>query len=462
MGASTTGGAGAPTPRNRPGGRGLATAATVTAGLLIVVVAVAPIVVKYLTNPPDQRLVDLDVYRAGGLAVLRGAPVYDFLTQPPQLLPFTYPPFAALLAAPIALAPWAVAQVLWVLAVYAALAVVIWYSFRDLIRRSGRWAPITMGVLVAASAHLMPVNDQIRFGQVGVFLMAMCVADCLTESPRWPRGMLIGLATAIKLVPGVFLIYLLITGRRQAAGNAIMTAAAVTLGSFTVLPWDSVDFWFGALLNSERAGANNATTNQSLNGMLLRLYWPGTVTTALWMLSLAVVASAGFLLARRASRVAAALSADLPTHGGQVSGAGQDPALRVRTPAARSAEAAGVAIVGLLSVLLSPIGWIHHLVWVVLVIGALVGDGRDPRRAAAAVAVWIYYLVPVPWWGSGMLAESDHPAVRFAGRLVQDGYGLGAVALMLVLGLWLLRTLSMRNDDGQPVQQVTRLGTLAR
>ena len=34
--------------------------------------AVAPIVYGYLTSPPDQRLVDLDVYRAGGLAVLRG------------------------------------------------------------------------------------------------------------------------------------------------------------------------------------------------------------------------------------------------------------------------------------------------------------------------------------------------------------------------------------------------------
>src|SRR5439155_896916 len=87
--------------------------------------------------------------RSGGQAVLRGSPVYQLLTQPPQLLPFTYPPFAALLAVPIALIPWPVAQWVWVILVYAALLVAVCYAFRDLIRRAGRcstaagWGPTT-------------------------------------------------------------------------------------------------------------------------------------------------------------------------------------------------------------------------------------------------------------------------------------------------------------------------------
>ena len=46
--------------------------------------AIEPIVHGYLTNPPDQRLVDLSVYRTGGLSVLQGQPLYRVLTQPPQ------------------------------------------------------------------------------------------------------------------------------------------------------------------------------------------------------------------------------------------------------------------------------------------------------------------------------------------------------------------------------------------
>ena len=66
--------------------------------------AVEPLVRGYLTSVPDQRMVDLNVYRTGGLSVLQGQPLYTALTQPPQLLPFTYPPAAALFAVPLALA----------------------------------------------------------------------------------------------------------------------------------------------------------------------------------------------------------------------------------------------------------------------------------------------------------------------------------------------------------------------
>lgn len=409
------------------------------AGLAIAVAAVTPIALRWLTNPPDQRLVDLDVYREGGRAVLRGAPVYDLLTQPPQLLPFTYPPFAALLAAPLAWVPWPVVQVGWVIALYAALAVAVCYAFRDLIARTGRFAPITAGALVGALAWLQPVYDQVRFGQVGLFLVALCVADCAPGRTRWPRGVLVGLATAVKLVPGVFLIYFLVTGRREAAWNATLTAAAATLGAFAALPGDSVDFWFGAVLDNDRVGANNSTTNQAINGMLVRLYWPDALTTAVWAICVAVMAYAGFRLARRASLAARELT-----------GSG-----------ANSAELAGIAITGLLAVLLSPVGWIHHLVWIVLVIGALVGDGRDTRRCLVALIVWIFYVCRVPWWGTRWIGEGHSAVTRFAGRVVQDGFGLAAVLLVFLLGNWLVHRLATQRDPHDPSRPKTQVGNLA-
>ncbi|ACY95726.1 MULTISPECIES: glycosyltransferase 87 family protein [Thermomonospora] len=412
--------------------------AILLAGVALAAAAIAPIAVHWLTNPPDQRLVDLEVYRAGGEAVLRGASVYDMLTPPPQLLPFTYPPFAALLAAPLALLPWPVAQVVWVTAIYLALGVAVWYSFRPLLVRAGRYAPLAAGALVGALAHLQPVHDQTRFGQVGVFLLVMCVADCLSPAPRWPRGMLVGLATAIKLVPGVFLIYLLLTGRREAAWNAVLTAAAATLAAFALLPADSIDFWFDAVLNNDRVGANNATTNQSINGMLLRLYWPDAVTKALWLVCLALMAWIGFRLARRASQAAA----------------------RLDGASAYGLELAGIAITGLLSVLLSPVGWVHHLVWIVPVLGALVGDGRDLRRCLVAAGVAVFFAFRIPWWGTRLIGEGHSALERFTGRVVQDAFGLAAIALVVLLGHWLVNRVQGQSDRRVPSPDQPEVGTL--
>ncbi len=60
-----------------------------------------PVVLRYLVFwPLDQWQVDVEVYREAGVSILTGRPVYAALTEAPQLLPFTYPPFAAVLAHP--------------------------------------------------------------------------------------------------------------------------------------------------------------------------------------------------------------------------------------------------------------------------------------------------------------------------------------------------------------------------
>ena len=413
----------------------------ICAGLAVAVLAVVPIAARWLTNPPDQRLVDLEVYREGGLAVLRGAPLYDFLTQPPQLLPFTYPPIAAALAVPFTLLPWRAAQWTWVVLIYLSLAVVVWYAFRDLIRRTGRWAPLTAGVLFAAMAWLDPVRDQVRFGQVGVFLLALCLADCCARTPRWPRGALVGLAVAIKLVPGVFLIYFLLTGRRDALVNAVLTAAAATLAGFALLPADSSAYWFGALLQGgDRTGAVDGTTNQAIQGIVARIFDEGPVRSLVWLVLVLVAACWGFRLARRAT-----LAAD-------------DLAGR---PGSRDLLLAGVAITGLLSVMLSPVGWIHHLVWMIAVIGALAGDGRDTRRCLVAGGLWFLFLWPLPWWGRAWIGPEHSVLAEFAGQVLRDSFGIAALASIAVLGGWLVKRVKPGTGREVPSQPKAEVGTLA-
>src|SRR5690606_2738220 len=167
---------------------------------------------------------------------------------------------------------------------------------------------LLFALLMVACTYLMPVRDQVRFGQVGLLLVVLCLADCAARRPWWPRGMLVGLATAVKLTPGVFLIYFLITGygrdadprQRRALFMAVFTTAILTLMPFLVIPGDAVDFWFSALIDGDRVGANNATTNQSIRGMLLRLYLPDQLTTVIWLALIAWVGWYGFRRAREA------------------------------------------------------------------------------------------------------------------------------------------------------------------
>jgi alpha-1,2-mannosyltransferase len=289
-------------------------------------------------------------------------------------------------------------------------------------------------------AWLDPVRDQVRFGQVGLFLLAMCLADCCARTPRWPRGALVGLAVAIKLVPGVFLIYFLLTGRREALGNAVLTAAAATLGGFALLPADSSAYWFGALLQGgDRTGAVDGTTNQAIQGIVARIFDEGPVRTAVWLVLALIVACFGFTWARRVT-----LAADELT--------GTD---------ANSLLLGAVAIVGLLSVVLSPVGWIHHLVWMIAVIGALAGDGRDTRRCRYALGVWFLFLWPLPWWGRAWIGPEHSPIAEFAGQVLRDSFGIAALASIAVLGTWLVDRVKSGADQGVPSQPKAEVGTLA-
>ena len=143
----------------------------------------------------------------------------------------------------------------------------------------------------------MPVRQELRFGQIDIFLVALCMLDCTVREPRWPRGALIGLATAIKLVPGVFIIYLLITGRRRAAAVAAGTFTAVTLLAWAIAPADSNLYWTTMIFDSSRLGPNGQAANQSVRGILMRIYSPEAPPLALWLGVALLVAAAGFTAA---------------------------------------------------------------------------------------------------------------------------------------------------------------------
>lgn len=357
---------------------------------------------QYLTTAPDQRLVDLEVYRDAGNSVLMGRPIYEWLTASPQLLPFTYPPISAVFAIPLAFVPLELLGWLWTAMQMVLLLGVIAVAYQPLARRFGRWSPVAVGALSGLMLWELPLRDGIRFGQVDIIIVALCAADYLARSPRWPRGMLIGIATAIKLTPGIFIVHLWLAGKRREAATAAATAAGLTAGAFLLLPADSADFWFRALLEPDRLGANVNTSNQSLRGILLRF---GLDSGLVWLPIVALVAWYGLRVAVRASRSGHHLAA--------------------------------LAAVGLLAVLLSPVAWIHHLAWVAIVIAVVVGDGSNRRLVWLAAGIWAFYYLKIPWWGAGL---DNHGVPIILARLVEDGFGLVAIALLVLIGRVVDRT----------------------
>lgn len=391
-------------------------------GTVLVLLGAAPAVLRYLVFwPLDQWQVDVEVYREAGVSILVGRPIYSVMTEAPQLLPFTYPPFAAVLAIPLALLPFGAVGWLWTLAQVAATTAIVWYAGWRLIHRTGAWVPITLGLLTAPMLWLHPVGDGIRFGQVNAFMVLACLMDLRRPRPgllrRVPPGVLVGLAMSVKLTPGVFVVHYLVTRRWREAATAVGTAVAVTVGSWLLVPEASFAFWGGALQDPTRLGPNFGTSNQSLRGFLLRVGPDGLAGTTIWLACVAVVGVVGFQLARRAHRAGDSISE--------------------------------VAAVGLMAVLLSPVAWIHHLHWMVVVIFAVLGADplRDRRRLVAAAVLTAFFTCRLPWWGISWLNHRDWP--ELPGRVLQNADTFGSL-LALALLWWALHLPPARRHTPSP------------
>jgi alpha-1,2-mannosyltransferase len=376
---------------------GLPLAAAIAAWLA----ALAPVAYMVFRNvappPATPPMIDLHVYRDGALTVLGGGPLYSMHSL--DHLVFTYPPAAAILAVPLTLVTAQTAVMFWLAMIYVPLAVVIRFAFRPLLARAGTYAPAVFGGLFGCCAFLTPMRQEVHLGQIDIFLVALCLLDCAVTRPGWPRGALIGLATAIKLVPGVFIVYLLITGRRKAAAVAAGTSALVSGIAWVLAPADSRLYWTSMIFNSRRLGPNGQAANQSLRGMIMRLFAPHYAPLAAWLAVAALVAVAGFAAARFVQR--------------------------------RGHELGGIAITGMLAALLSPVSWIHHFCWIIIAIGVLIGDGRDRRRVAGAVALGALFTSSLPVYGKHLWEAQAAPGP--VSRFLEATFGLAALAVILVI-----------------------------
>ncbi|MEU6370659.1 glycosyltransferase 87 family protein [Streptomyces sp. NPDC046931] len=310
-----------------------------------------------LAFPPGP--LDLRVYREASPLVLSGG-LYDYRlhTDPPiPVLPFTYPPFAALVFLPLAQPPWTVLVVLWQAASVGALAVVV--GCADRLLSNGSERPVRSRVLLwtAAGLWLEPVRHTLDQGQVNLLLCALVLAAFAVPRTPAARGAGLGLAAAVKLTPAFGGLYLLATRQRRAAAWAVVATAGATALAWVIAPRESARYWFGLVTDTQRIGPAWSVRNQSLRGALERLLGPDALAQPVWWAGLALVTA----LAAGAVR-----------------------------SAVRHHDPLGVLVgVELYGLLVSPISWSHHWVWCLPAMMWLAhGPGRRRPLHRVALAAW--------------------------------------------------------------------------
>lgn len=370
----------------------------------VLVGAHALVLVVLLVSYNDGRVrfpayrVDLDVYRLGSAALLHGQALYG--TLPPtgdgQSLLFTYPPFAAILLAPLAVLPYWAACLTLTLLTLGVLALVLATALRALGKRYD-WRRVA--VLLLAAEVLEPVLRTVYAGQIDLLLLALVVLDVLVDTPRWPRGLLIGLAAAVKLTPAVFVLYFLLRRDGRAALTAAVTFLAATAVGFLLAGADSVRYWTGALWDTGRVGEPTYAGDQSLLGLLARIGVPADARTAWWLPLVAVVLLLTALGMRRA------------------------------LAAGETTVALGLNAVG--GLLVSPISWTHHWVWAVVVLLGWAELARRTRRRGfavlAGVGAVLFAAGPQWWWPRGGEVENRW---NFVQQLTGNGYVLFGLAVL--------------------------------
>ncbi|WP_298583258.1 glycosyltransferase 87 family protein [uncultured Kocuria sp.] len=379
--------------------------------------------------------IDLDVYRLGGMAVVDRHGFADELYGPGLSLhddgglPFTYPPFAALLFVPLAYLPERLTELALVLATIGFAAGLSAVLLRCAAAR-GRPLPLQTllgpATAVAAGTAVLlwsgPWMRNTGLGQINALLIALVLYDLLrtrddTLLGRIPRGAWIGLAAGVKLTPLAFGLVFLMRGQLRPILTMGLTFAATVLIGFLVLPRDAVVFWTEAVVSDERVGDTAYVDNTSLQGVLLHLGVPGEVEPLLrWALVLAMVVGI---------------------------------ALLIRVLAVRGMVLSVVAVNALVMLYMSPVTWSHHHLWWGLVFTALWVEAwpaflRDgPRRLAlvlGGVALVGLYVGPIRW--DAWLRPLGVP-----GPVIDVVAALSYLALFLLLLLWVVTGLRAGTRD---------------
>ncbi len=310
---------------------------------------------------PPNGLLDLQIYTNSARAWLDGGSLYDY-SDPTFNLSATYPPIGPLLFTSLTPLTADGREVLFTAFNLLALFGCAWFVSglaRITPTKRFEWSAWAF----AASTVTIPVWLTLRQGQINVLIWLLVLADldALRRSRRF-AGIAIGFATAIKLLPGLFIVWLAVT-KRWAAALCSIVAFGIAIGiGWLLAPSDSRSYWTDLLWHSDRVGALGDARNNSALGVIARNFESGTGRTALWLCISAAILLVALLRSVKASKANDFLAV--------------------------------AAIVGCATAAISPISWTHHLGFLLVALAAFALHATTNRSQLLCAGVWLFLLDP--------------------------------------------------------------------
>ncbi|GAB76640.1 hypothetical protein AUCHE_01_02020 [Austwickia chelonae NBRC 105200] len=347
------------------------------------------------TQPLTSLQIDSLVYRYGAEVLFSGTDrLYE---QPNGALPFTYPPVAALFFSPL-LVPEPLAAFIVAVAGLASVWRITWLVLDDLRPQESGHATVAAALLPLA-VLTEPIFKTFSYGQINLVLAWLVAEDLLGRRRGRIGGILVGLATLIKLTPAAF--FLIIVLRRDIASflRGIGTILAGVLAGFLLMPSSSLVFWTGLTGAAQRVGDTSYFLNQSVKGALAR---SGVSASWPWILACLIVLAATFLAAHLLLRSGRDLPAILAT--------------------------------AFCALLISPVSWSHHWVWFwPLLLWTLTDHRPTPGKGFLALATaWALAVLVRPFWWAIPQHGPWHD-VSWWQLLISDTYMVvGAITLALL------------------------------
>ena len=340
-----------------------------------------------LVDERGQWLFKLDsfVYYEAVRQWLDGGDLYSWYANPGQhLWPFTYTPLAAWVISPLTWMSYQQATVLLIVATPLCAAVTAYAVLRRLAVAPRMARSLAPWLALIGVIALEPFPKTMEYAQVNAILMALVAVDLflVPERSRW-RGVLSGLAAAIKLTPAVAILVLLARREWRAAATMAGSAVGLTLLAVLAAPAESWEFFTSAMWDPGRAGFADYSGNQNLKGAIARGL-PEAAWNLTWAVCSLLAVVAAWFLCRRLDRLRGA--------GRAAGGTGQDDGLVLSLQ---------ISVVMVLGLLISPISWSHHWVWclpVLMSVAAAAWRWRSTALGVAGAAGFLVFVLAMQWW----------------------------------------------------------------
>jgi hypothetical protein len=225
--------------------------------------------------------------------------------NPPQ---FTYPPAALVLFLPLTYLGLLDALMLWTLVSMVCISATYLVVLRT--TQAGNWlqhAAIAIWACVVSVLLFPPVESLLNLGQIGAILVLLVTLDFLAIRDR-SQGVMVGVATAFKLYPAVFILFWIVRRQWRPAITASVTFGLATAVSWIAWPLNSSWFFSRMLLGGDELRIFETPgwviRSSSLTGLFLRISaLPQSTAVVLGYLSSAAVAIIGVLIAVRVYRL---------------------------------------------------------------------------------------------------------------------------------------------------------------